>query len=182
MPKWNTMITLLVDAFLLKDNSIKHTWSTAWVSQFCTSYYSAPGSSPLRTRTFWLPGVTSHQAHSLSLSAGSFQALCMGTEGEISCLLHLRWSPNQLLIFLCRKQTGSRVLRKRPGKTEAPKQENWEQEKLQEITGLAARNRNRLGVMGANFSSSAYLHQGDWGQEISLLHCCYQESACSAHE
>lgn len=85
----------------------------------------------------------------------------MGAEGEISSLLHLRWSPNQLLVFLYRKQTGSRALGKRPGKTEAPKQENWEQEKLQETTGLAAGNRNRLGVTGANFSSSASLHQGD---------------------
>lgn len=168
--------------FLLKDNSIKHTWSNAWVSQFCTSYYSAPGSSPLRTRTFWLPGVTSHQAHSLSPAVGSFHAPCMGAEGEISSLLHLRWSPNQLLVFLYRKQTGSRALGKRPGKTEALKQENREQEKLQETTGLAAGNRNRLGVTGANFSSSVSLHQGDWGQEISLLHCCYQENACSAHE
>lgn len=52
--------------------------------KFCTSCYSAPGSSPLRTRTFWFPEVTSHNGHSLSPSEGSFHDPCMGAEGEIS--------------------------------------------------------------------------------------------------
>lgn len=176
------MITLLVDvSFAERQLNKTHMKQCMGVLVLHFLLFS-PGSSPLRTRTFWLPGVTSHQAHSLSPLEGSYHAPCMGAKGEIRSLLPLRWSPSQLLIFLFRKQTGSRALRKCPGKTEAPKQETGNTESPQEMTGLAAGNRNRLGVMGANFSSSTCLHQGDRGQEISLLHGCCQENACSAHE